>query len=526
MAIAVVVSTAVSPAQAVFATDISVLGADDDGKKVTLCHRTDSVTNPYRKETISKNAALNRAANDINGQEGVFPESPWGDIIPAFDYTEQGVAKTFLGLNLTAAGQAILANGCRIPQQPEPTQVTAVDGVFADECGLAFNLTFTPAVTAGVTYHQVRTGNTITVTATANEGYVLSNQNWTQTQTDQLVACEEPEPTLIDTPQIPVNDPCDTGNAVYGEVPAGNYTYARNENGSITLTANEGYVFADAQHVVTLDAPNETNTDPCYEPSPCILKNQTFVAPWLHGNTLYPIASGEASYAFEEDGLHLNTPLQDSYVYGLIDAERTHIRDIDAMSYMTYRHPESTGHESTLPAYILYVDIDGNPATSDHKYFFYEPYYNGTVIEGTWQNWDAYANGTATWYVSGTGQAQRTWNELVAEMPDARIVAFGFNQGTYNAGANTAISRMIFDCATVAFSAGQGGEPTTPVNPPTSPETPQVTASTTPSKVDTQTTLLPETGASENASLLIVGVAMAALTYGAVYFAQSRRQYE
>ena len=89
---------------------------------------------------------------------------------------------------------------------------------------------------------------------------------------------------------------------------------------------------------------------------------------------------------------------------------------------------------------------------------------------------------------------------------------------------------MTFDCATTTFSApgrgSAGGEtPTTPTTPtlPTTPviETP---AQTTPGKGAVLPAELPKTGASFN--YLSLAILASVLTYGAVYFAQGKRQYE
>lgn len=92
-------------------------------KKVTICHRTNSVTNPYRKITVSENAADGISGNtgphaDHYGRhKGPLAESlakaqelkenkaKWGDIIPP-------VAGKHSGLNWTAKGQAIYNNNC------------------------------------------------------------------------------------------------------------------------------------------------------------------------------------------------------------------------------------------------------------------------------------------------------------------------------------------------------------------------------------------------------------------------------
>jgi hypothetical protein len=90
--------------------------------KVTICHRTDSETNPYVVESVDSASVDGNAAND-KGQgdhllnhtgpvwySGIPKEPKWGDIIPPFyaDGTPDGLPS----LNWDAAGQAIFNNGC------------------------------------------------------------------------------------------------------------------------------------------------------------------------------------------------------------------------------------------------------------------------------------------------------------------------------------------------------------------------------------------------------------------------------
>lgn len=79
-------------------------------------------------------------------------------------------------------------DSCKLPAK---IKVTAVNGTFTDECGPDFNLKFTPAVTEGVEYVQVREGNTLKVTAEVTDAgkYELTNPDWTQSKTDGLEAC-------------------------------------------------------------------------------------------------------------------------------------------------------------------------------------------------------------------------------------------------------------------------------------------------------------------------------------------------
>lgn len=88
--------------------------------EVTICHGTNSDTNPYQPETPS---AVGVGTNSGNGDHGTHTgpiwnstlkanQIAWGDIIPPFTDTN---GRSFPGLNWTAAGQLIYAAGCNIP---------------------------------------------------------------------------------------------------------------------------------------------------------------------------------------------------------------------------------------------------------------------------------------------------------------------------------------------------------------------------------------------------------------------------
>ncbi|HEY1085626.1 MAG TPA: hypothetical protein VGE34_02775 [Candidatus Saccharimonadales bacterium] len=171
--------------------------------KVTICHRTNSVTNPYVKITVSVNAVDSIAGNN-NGKDhygehqGPLATSEevaqalkdqkikWGDIIPP-------VSPHHEGLNWTDEGQAMLENNCNyIPVEPTPVTPevpTAVNLCYDD------NDYITIPETEGVIYKangQVVSGSTwfdgsdIEITAEAAEGYTLENYTgpWTFTSAD------------------------------------------------------------------------------------------------------------------------------------------------------------------------------------------------------------------------------------------------------------------------------------------------------------------------------------------------------
>ena len=103
---------------------------------VTICHRTNSDTNPYVEISPAVSGVLNGHADQHNE---LFVWAPglkaqhqkWGDIIPAFDF---GPGQQFDGLNLTTlggpngttAGAAILANHCVIPGDVPPPELVSL----------------------------------------------------------------------------------------------------------------------------------------------------------------------------------------------------------------------------------------------------------------------------------------------------------------------------------------------------------------------------------------------------------------
>lgn len=66
--------------------------------KVTICHRTRATTNPYRRITVSRNAAKNTGGSGHAGHTGDSWDSSkrngdvWGDIIPDVDTTGRNLA--------------------------------------------------------------------------------------------------------------------------------------------------------------------------------------------------------------------------------------------------------------------------------------------------------------------------------------------------------------------------------------------------------------------------------------------------
>ena len=179
-------------------TDASAKWYHNDDKKVTICHRTNSVNNPYVSISVSENAVdgingNNFGADHYGEHQGPVASSAaiaqalkddkekWGDIIPPLDGVHQG-------LNWTAAGQAVYLNHCNYV-----TAVTAVVTFVAPTCDVLGS--YTIPTTEGVVYsiggntvaageYDVQNGETVTVVATAEKGYYIEgNTEWSYTFT-------------------------------------------------------------------------------------------------------------------------------------------------------------------------------------------------------------------------------------------------------------------------------------------------------------------------------------------------------
>ena len=119
---------------------------DDEPAKITICHATNSATNPYVEIEVSINAADGVAGNSGNTPDhygehtGPLASSvevaqglkddhvSWGDIIPAIDGVHDG-------LNLGDGGAEILAAGCNLPDEPECVEDPTFSYTFYGETG-------------------------------------------------------------------------------------------------------------------------------------------------------------------------------------------------------------------------------------------------------------------------------------------------------------------------------------------------------------------------------------------------------
>lgn len=152
------------------------LAALPDSDKVTICHRTNSDTNPYVQIT----PATAGVANGHDGHAGPIytpalaaAGTKWGDIIPP--YVFRGVQ--YPGQNWTAEGQALYNNGCDVPNEvlaPPIVVATVAPSVVPPTCEADGRLILPADENVFYTSAPAGTGPGVhTVTATPEVEHVL-----------------------------------------------------------------------------------------------------------------------------------------------------------------------------------------------------------------------------------------------------------------------------------------------------------------------------------------------------------------
>ena len=128
------------------ATEAPAGGQLPADEKVSFCHRTNSIVNPYILVTTSVEAIRVQAHSGHTGP--VFPAPDWGDIIPPFDY-DNG-QQQFPGLNWPS-GSDVLVAGCAVRQTIDPilpTPTTAPPTTTSTTAPATTTTTTTPGVIA------------------------------------------------------------------------------------------------------------------------------------------------------------------------------------------------------------------------------------------------------------------------------------------------------------------------------------------------------------------------------------------
>jgi hypothetical protein len=159
---------------------------------------------------------------------------------------------------------------------------------------------------------------------------------------------------------------------------------------------------------------------------------------------------------FPDGALQLTTDGTTAAKAQYLHSASTSLSSVTDLSYYT---KNVGGPDIAAPSYQLIVLLNGT--SSGFTTLVYEPYQNGTVATGTWQQWDvdqgqfwssrSFTEGTCSVTAGAGGAPFYTLAGLQATCPDAVVVGFGVNIGTFNPGYNVYTDGVTFNDTTYNF---------------------------------------------------------------------------
>jgi hypothetical protein len=113
---------------------------------------------------------------------------------------------------------------------------------------------------------------------------------------------------------------------------------------------------------------------------------------------------------------------------------------LSSITDLSYSTKQNSGPVHAAASYQILVNLNGT--STGFTTLVYEPYINGTVIPGEWQTWDvdagqlwssrSFTEGTCSVTAGAGGAPFYSLEDLQAACPNAVVVGFGVNIGTYN----------------------------------------------------------------------------------------------
>jgi hypothetical protein len=149
--------------------------------------------------------------------------------------------------------------------------------------------------------------------------------------------------------------------------------------------------------------------------------------------------------------LRLTTDATNTAKAQFLHETSTPLADVTALSYYTKQNSASfIGGDAS---YQLLVNLC--PSQPSFTTFVFEPYENGVVIPGEWQSWDVAAGimwssrsvtcPTGSVAAGAGGAPFYTLASLQATFPDAQVIGFGVNIGSFNPGYDVETDLVQFN---------------------------------------------------------------------------------
>jgi hypothetical protein len=157
------------------------------------------------------------------------------------------------------------------------------------------------------------------------------------------------------------------------------------------------------------------------------------------------------SSPYGDGALQLTTDATNTAKAQYVKAASTTLSTVSELAYAT---KQVSGPTVAAASYQVAVDLNG-AAAGGFTNLVYEPYWNGAVTQGNWQQWDvdagqfwssgSFSDGTCVVQSGAGGPPFYTLAALQAACPGAVVLGFGVNVGTYNPSYDVYVDGVNFN---------------------------------------------------------------------------------
>ncbi len=145
-------------------------------------------------------------------------------------------------------------------------------------------------------------------------------------------------------------------------------------------------------------------------------------------NTLGSFVAGPATTPYGTESIQIGVTGSQRRNLATYQFSGTPLSSITTLAFSTYNASASNPGSVNRSGYLNF-NVDFNGTDTWQKRLVFVPSQNGTVLQNTWQEWDALQGGAAKWVYSGatwpvTGEAgttSKTWTQILADYPLARV---------------------------------------------------------------------------------------------------------
>ncbi|MBP9817260.1 hypothetical protein KBC75_00700 [Candidatus Shapirobacteria bacterium] len=153
-------------------------------------------------------------------------------------------------------------------------------------------------------------------------------------------------------------------------------------------------------------------------------------------NSLGSFVAGPSTPPLGSDSIQINVTGTQRRNLATYQFSGTPLSDITTLKFSTYNPSVGNGGSANRSGYLNF-NVDFNGSDTWQRRLVFVPSQNGTVVQNSWQEWDAISGGNALWAYSGanwpativgpdanlseTGDTLRSWSDIKSDYPGVRI---------------------------------------------------------------------------------------------------------